>query len=110
MAGLGSVGAVASGVGGARGSATAPATAPERTLGGVGPGSTGAGPWLGGFVDLKLSQELVAAKVAAESSARRAQMAEAERSRVQRTLEEAQASACGCAGELDGLTFFCPEP
>jgi hypothetical protein len=48
----------------------------------------------GGGLDLKLAQELVSARVSADSASRRAQLAESERLRVQRTLEETQVCAC----------------
>ncbi|KAF5829905.1 hypothetical protein DUNSADRAFT_15328, partial [Dunaliella salina] len=50
-----------------------------------GTGSSGAGG-----TDLRLTQELVATKVAAEAANRRAEMMEADRDRVRRSLDEAQ--------------------
>eukprot|EP00967_Tisochrysis_lutea_P075581 scaffold101884_cov19-Tisochrysis_lutea.AAC.1 len=58
-------------------------------------GSSGGGG-AGGGSDLRLTQELVAARVAAEAANRRAEMMEADRDRVRRSLDEAQ--VCGCKG------------
>lgn len=49
----------------------------------------------GGGSDLRLTQELVAAKVAAEAANRRAEMMEADRDRVRRSLDEAQVGMVG---------------
>jgi hypothetical protein len=46
-------------------------------------------------LDMRLAQELIAARVSAESAVRRAELVEAERSRLQQTLAENQVGGVG---------------